>query len=337
MLAWLFTFFLFSSSVFLLCPELSILFQIFSIEKDKKKLVQILNLLREWEELFMAGLIPSQNHWGKIQELPAPWARLISENLNQLRTQGVAILPTLRSLRTLVEDQVASLSYAKSRSSQAYAQAMICFCIVPLFGTAFYACVPQINEAWISWLGACLMTLCSSTLGGIWMIRMTSEARWGGLPEKTRSWLISSQCVGERFLAFVRGGTPPDLAWVQSVQFLQEEAIDLATIWGHSVWETSQEMRKNSLEKIIISTGESIKKAIQVSLMEGRPSLDRVESALAALRLDIRAQIDRELMLLPTRVLKPLFLCIGPSILGLLLYGFYLISRDTLRSAFDVF
>jgi hypothetical protein len=70
--------------------------------------------------------------------------------------------------------------------------------------------------------------------------------------------------------------------------------------------------------------GTSIRKVIQVSLMEGRPCTERVESALQALRQDISAQIERELSLLATRALKPLFCCVAPALLGFLAMGLYL-------------
>jgi hypothetical protein len=48
-------------------------------------------------------------------------------------------------------------------------------------------------------------------------------------------------------------------------------------------------------EKILIEAGESIRKSIQVSLMEGRPCLERVETTLQGLRQDLKSQMEREL------------------------------------------
>ncbi|MGZ3707838.1 MAG: hypothetical protein ACXWPM_03265, partial [Bdellovibrionota bacterium] len=74
----------------------------------------------------------------------------------------------------------------------------------------------------------------------------------------------------------------------------------------------------------LAEAGRAIRKAVQVSLMEGRPCAERVESALQALRSEIQAWVDRELALLGTRSLKPLFLCVAPALLGLMAFGLYL-------------
>ena len=50
--------------------------------------------------------------------------------------------------------------------------------------------------------------------------------------------------------------------------------------------------------------------------MEGRPCLERAEAALLGLRQDMKAQVERELSLLPTRALKPLFIFVAPSLFG---------------------
>lgn len=73
--------------------------------------------------------------------------------------------------------------------------------------------------------------------------------------------------------------------------------------------------------RALAAAGEAIRKSIQVSLLEGRPCTERVESALAALRTEFRAAVDRELTLLGTRALQPLFLCVAPALLGLMIAG----------------
>jgi hypothetical protein len=70
--------------------------------------------------------------------------------------------------------------------------------------------------------------------------------------------------------------------------------------------------------------GSSLRKAIQVSLMEGRPCTERAEAALLALSQDLKAQVSRELTLLGTRALKPLFFCVAPALMGLLFTGLFL-------------
>jgi hypothetical protein len=101
----------------------------------------------------------------------------------------------------------------------------------------------------------------------------------------------------------------------------------LALHWGYSVFETPKKPRlsaSSSAASAILEAGSSMRKAIQVSLMEGRPCTERVESILLAFRQELRALIDRELGLLATRALKPLFIFVAPAIFGLLGAGVWL-------------
>jgi hypothetical protein len=58
--------------------------------------------------------------------------------------------------------------------------------------------------------------------------------------------------------------------------------------------------------------------------MEGRPCTERAEAALAALRQELRSAVERELGLLGTRALKPLFACVAPAVFLLLGFGLWL-------------
>lgn len=69
------------------------------------------------------------------------------------------------------------------------------------------------------------------------------------------------------------------------------------------------------------SWGDELRSHLQRSVMEGRPCTERVESALAAIRLEWGARVERELQLLATRALKPLFLLVAPALFGLLALG----------------
>jgi hypothetical protein len=186
-------------------------------------------------------------------------------------------------------------------------------------------------------MAGCVFSLVISGVGAVWLFQMAEAARWGGLSGSRRSWALISECAGERFLALIRTGNPPDLAWSLACEVLIPDHSDLASAWGPSVWEDSQIQFKGRTEQLIASAGASIKKAVQVSLMEGRPCSERVETAQLTLRQNVRTQIDRELSLLSTRGLKPLFICIAPALIGLLAFGLWLTSRSTLEIALDAF
>lgn len=291
---------------------------------------------QEFEELLSAGLVPSDEDWNQIRELPDPWGSLAFESLRDLRSQGGAMLPTLKRFRSLAQQHDSSLADAKAKSAQAFAQALICFALVPVFSGALYLLLPGVSEYPWKWGLASGFSLVLALTGALWILYMAEMARWCGLRGMAREWILLSQCTGEKFLALVRSGTPSDLAWIHACELLSKKSPDLALEWGRSVWgqgeETDKFPRRANLSQAgrqIIEAGYSLRKAIQVSLMEGRPCTDRVETALHALRQEMKAQSERELSLLGTRALKPLFLCVAPSILGLLLFGLWLTWQNT--------
>ena len=124
----------------------------------------------------------------------------------------------------------------------------------------------------------------------------------------------------------VRSGTPADIAWTRAHELLLEQAPGLATRWGATVWTDPAKLQppKSSAALALIDFGSALRRSVQASVMEGRPCGERIEGALAGLRQELRSQIDRELSVLPTRALKPLFFFVAPSVLGLLFFGMYL-------------
>jgi hypothetical protein len=299
----------------------------FGIQKQRLEIQRVHHLLQEIEELLGAGMLPSKEHWERLQNLPAPWGSLAHDSLQELRSSGGAILPTLRRLKDLAIGQVRALADARARSSQAFAQALACTLLIPAFAGVLYWLMPGVSDSpWI-WLSLCLLSLLIAGVGALWLLSMAQEARWAGLPKNSRSWILASQCAGERFLALVRAGTPADLAWGRAIELLSREAPSLALLWGHSVWKSAP-LDSNSIthatSRLFIETGESLRRAVQVSLMEGRPCAERVEGALSSLSHELKARVEAELTLLSTRALKPLFLCVAPGIFLLLGAGFFL-------------
>ena len=126
---------------------------------------------------------------------------------------------------------------AKAKSSQALSQALVCSFMVPLFGGVLYFLLPGVGEHPYLWGIVCMLSLGVASLGSAWLLHMSSSARWGGLQNDQRGWVLAAQCAGERFLALVRAGTPSDLAWTRACELLIREAPALAVReWGSSVW-----------------------------------------------------------------------------------------------------
>jgi hypothetical protein len=313
-------------AIHLISKDLNVWANSIGVAAERKRLKSVSALLQELEEILTSGMIPSTAKWHALQALPGVWGSLTYESLNELRKSGGALLPTLRRLRALADEHQVSLMDAKAKSSQALSQALFCAFLVPVFGSLLYVLLPGVSEHSYQWSLTCFISLLIASLGSAWLLSLSSNARWGGLGVTQRDWVLSAQCAGERFLALVRSGTPSDLAWTQACALLIREAPSLAQAWGSSIWSqpSGTPAQLNASARVLIETGNALKKAVQLSLMEGRPCTDRVENSLLALRQELRSQVDRELSLLGTRALKPLFVCVAPSILLLMGVGMWM-------------
>jgi hypothetical protein len=271
----------------------------------------------ELEETLSSGLLPGEERWARLDALAEPWRSLSVESLRSLRSEGGSVVPTLRRFRELARAHFDSLGEAKARSSQAIAQAAVCGLLVPLFGFVLHSILPDVEDAGaIWWLGTGLATGLG-LLSGAWIWKMAENARWGGLRGNDREWMLASLVFAERLLALLRLGRAPDQAWISAVAELPPA---LHAEWGGDAWTTpvEGEAPSKTLRDSLARAGNSFRKAIQSSLWDGHPCSERIESAASGLRSEIRACQERELQLLGTRALKPLFLLTAPALLGLL-------------------
>lgn len=258
--------------------------------------------------------------------MDAPWGTLASSCLLELRAQGAPVLPTLKRLRSLAEGHLRTLQEAKARASHALAQAGACGGLVPLFSLALHSILPGVSSHPWLWWGSSAVALGWAAVGAYWLICLADQARWAGLRPSERGWMLSAQCAGERFLATVRTGVPADLAWLKACEFLRQSCPELALHWGRAVGEASP---AQTGREVLIEAGRRIRQAVHFSLMEGRPCTERVEAVLAALRGELEALTVKELSTLPTRALRPLFVCVAPALFGLLALGMFLAWQDS--------
>ena len=99
------------------------------------------------------------------------------------------------------------------------------------------------------------------------------------------------------------------------------QAQHLVLAWGAELWSSSQKAVALGSHGWMEAWGDELRSHLQRSVMEGRPCTERVESALAAIRMDWNARVEKELQLLATRALKPLFFLVAPALFGLLALG----------------
>lgn len=283
------------------------------------------NLFHELEETLAAGLVPADARWNLLRELASPWDRLAYESLTQLRSEGGAVVPTLRRFRELARRHFESLGEARARSSQAMAQAVVCGALAPLFALVLRWLLPEVEGSGEAWWGVSGLALMLGLLSGAWIWKMVEAARWGGLKKDEREWMLAALVFGERLLALLRLGRAPDRAWIEALPLLPPA---LVAAWGSDPWksegpaETAGEAK--NLRAALLAGGKAYKKSIQASLWDGHPCAERIESAVAGIRAETRAFQERELQLLPTRALKPLFILTAPGILAILGFALFL-------------
>lgn len=293
---------------------------------EARSLREVSSRLHDLQENLLAGISPSPEIWQSIRKLDAPWGELAAKNLQDLRDRGASLVPSLRRLRSLAEEHQTLISQARSKSAQSLGQAGVCAFLIPIMGVTLYWLLPELqNQTWI-WILLCLLATGWTAVGALWMFKLSEKARWGGLPKNQRHWILSVNCSGERLLALIRSGVPADLAWNGAIDVLNTHSPQLAEDWGIQLWEKKETPLSNKLNipgcRTALSTlGVALKQTLVISLMDGKPCTERLESALTSFRAEIQNRTEHALALLPNQTLKPLFICVAPSAFGLLASG----------------
>jgi hypothetical protein len=290
------------------------------ISSEISSLCRTRDSLHHFEETLASGCLPDEQDWALLRSQPAPWGGLISESLIRLRSHGASLVPTLKRFRELVVSHEKNLRQGKARASQALAQAMVCALMIPLFSSVLYLMVPGVDEKRSFWFVLSFFACLWGGLASLWMLSMSEMARWGGLKKTEQPWVLESLSFGERLLATLKAGASPDLAWTESTKMLSS---GLVCLWGANIWQESSNSASTQtgplhFRESIATLGERLRRSIQVSLMEGSPSEDRMISVIESFKTEMESFQERELSLLPARAMKPLFLCVAPAVMSLL-------------------
>ena len=281
-------------------------------------------LLQEAEETLQAGMILSPELLLRIRKLEPPWGTLASESIHDLRHAGASLLPTLRRIRALITGQVTFSLNSRTQSSQARAQGLVCLLLVPLFSFALSQLLPALKEHQVTWVLVSLGGLLIASCGSLWILALGESARWGNLRKSRRGWPVTALATGERLLALIRSGMAPETAWSRCYALLASTTPELALRWPSSVWVKSEELPRSSMLArpdglaTLDTLGRALTQGIQLSVFEGKPCLERLEAGLEAFKTEFQTRVEREIALLSTRALKPLFIFIAPSVLFLL-------------------
>ena len=286
------------------------------------------------QEMLESGMVPDRKDWEQIRAFPEPWGQILFESIAELRSQGAAILPTLRRMQHTLEEQTELILEGKVKSAQSMGQAVLGIGLVPIFGGILYAMIPEVQENTQDFILLLLFAGFFSSISFIWIVSMVDQARFGNLRTENRRWLVSVNVSFERLLALISTGLPPDLAWKKTIEELAIHDSTLARDWKALVWDPDfsiQSSAASEVERLILNLGVEVRRSIQTSLLEGRPCLDRIESIHRTFLLDLRMKISRELSLLPNRCLKPLFILVLPSVMLVLFGSLYFTVKGFLQ------
>ncbi len=276
-------------------------------------LLRVESCLGDVIEELEAGWVPSNEAWQELSRLPEPWGRICHEAVTGLRRGGAAVVPSLRRLRELARFLKENGDQARSRSAQSRVQAAASGALVPVLGVVLDRLMPGVAEARGVWLLCCGGALLLAGAASLTLLRMVDDARWGGLPVSMRPWLLESLAAVEGLLAGVRSGVPADLVWSEQLERIAGRAPGLARLLDGGDRDGG-----GAAPGLLRELGHSVRQAMQLSAMEGRPCIERIETAMLAFRTRWTLQTGRELELLATRALQPLFLGVAPAILGML-------------------
>ncbi len=330
---WTITFFILLFGLSELEPLLKNLQIYFGQSKAILGLRRAANHLKHLQEMLESGVVPDREAWQRVREFPAPWGKILDDSLQELRTQGAAILPTLQRMQKTLEEQTELIQLGKVKSSQAMGQAWIGMMLVPGFGSLLVLMLPEIKAHLSLFLGLILFSSFLGSLAFLWILSMVDQARFGGIQPENRKWLVSVNVSLERLLALISTGLPPDLAWKKTIEELALTDLALAREWKSQVWDQDFSLSiptENEAERMVLKLGVEVRRSIQSALLEGRACLDRIEAIHRAFLLDLRMIVGRDLECLPNRCLKPLFILVLPSVMIILVGGLYLTLKPYL-------
>ncbi len=293
-----------------------------SEQKTLETIIERLGLLRE---KIQAGIPPEAQDWEALAALPKPWGPLSFRLLEHLREQGAAVVPALSRLELSARQEKRARSDAQVQTAQARSQIVLGLALVPIAATILALVLPSVQESWELWLGATTVAIALNGLGLKSVLDQIEQAVRGGLPQIKRGWPSQARCAGEAVLAYLRGGCPPDQAWMLAMDSLHHIDESHATVWGRSLWIEAELVRKGgSAESFFQSWGAGLRRILHVALMEGYSSSERLEAALTSFSDEWNHRVLDQVSRSATKALRPLFLSLFPSLIGLVCLAVFL-------------
>lgn len=298
-------------------PTVFQLVDFWSLSRPRGELSNLLNQLLTLQETLEAGWVPQPLAWKALAEAAPPWGPQSAALLESLRARGASVVPAIARLREAVRSELEYLHEARVGSSQALAQALVCGGVGPMLGGVLYLTLDTLERVGGVWWSLVAAAAVVGIAAARWIVAMADRARRAGRSAHEEGLRVQAVLALEKMIALIRSGLPPDLAWSQALAC--PGSAPLAELWGGAFW-TGGGASRSVLEEC----GQAVRRAIQVSTMQGQSCLERLEALQREAATEARAAVKRELALLPGRALRPLFVLVLPSVLALLMVAFLL-------------
>jgi hypothetical protein len=295
-------------------------------QKRLRGLEVLFQQMQEWEDQLGGGQLPDFYSLHELESVDPQQVQTILSLLESLRSSGSPLIPVLRRLKVLAKDQWETLHFSHSRIAPARAQAWVGAGMVLLLIPAFEVLIPELRTDVFAWRLGGMALLVLAMIGAAWTLGIAEKTRWGGLSGKWQALSLHLPLEMEKLLSQIQTGQAPERAWNEFERGLLLDYPELVEVW-HQESSLSGSIRNSRFQKtpeIFLKIGSQVRSAIELSIFEGRPCLERIQSVNDGLLTELRARIQKEVELIPSRTLKPLFLCLAPALLGILAWALIL-------------
>ncbi len=245
------------------------------------------------------GQVPTVEQWSRFQVSAPPWGELLLSIVRLLQSHGASLVPALKRFRDLIVWMRDASLEAQAKTASARMQCWMFVLGAPVLAAVLAFALPSVAQDLGTWTVLSVFGTALCLLGSAWVFRLSERAAWGGLVGEERFALLRLLGSGEKLVAFVRAGHPPDLAWTLSSMESFRTAF-------------------SSKRTFAVSAVEQCFARVMEAVDQGKPCSESLELCLGSLRSEFQNQIKRSVDSLATETLKPLFICVMPAILGLI-------------------
>jgi hypothetical protein len=290
--------------------------------------LSLIQWLQRCEEKLICGF-PLDPEDFQSSILTEPQYRFLEPWIKELRNSGQALLPTLKGLRDSVGYVHRVLVQSQSKVAPTRLQAKVSIGLILVISLFLYYLLdgPRVSPG--VWLVATLGALLLGGFAFLWIESLILQTIWRGSQKKTESQWFAYFLFPERLRGAIQIGQSLDEAWIQSVQSLDVTGLPppLLSLWTKDPVECGSDV----LEVKLL---EELRLALQHALFQGTPVSDRIQVWANQCRVQFETDLTGRLETLPHRCLQPLFLCVAPAVIGLLVVGMFLEIQQSFSGMF---